>query len=138
MFSSSTFFLAFWILCVGIQFPQDFHVCALFASLQDVQGSSNCDSELAVVHIDCFIFTCFQHIVLRPSRCVSPVHLGLVRVLLQLSNVRLSAHFLKNLVDEATAGEARPSVDQCTLMVQRVGSEQLCFASSVHSCCPER
>ena len=53
-------------------------------------------------------------------------------------------HFLKNLVDEATAGEARPSVDQYTLMVQRVGSEQLCFASRrtgtgcIHSCCPER
>ena len=36
--------------------------------------------------------------------------------------------FLKNLVDEAAAGEARPSVDQHTLMVQRVGSEQLSFA----------
>ena len=45
-------------------------------SLQDVQGSSNGDSKLAIVHID------------RPSRCALPAHLGLAGVLLQLSNAK--------------------------------------------------
>ena len=60
----------FWILCVGIQFPQGFHVCALFANLQDVQGPRIATRSWLL----CTSIVSFLHV---STSCTSPITMGI-------------------------------------------------------------
>ena len=52
-------------------------------------------------------FSMFQHVVLRPSRCVSPAHLVLVGVLFQLSNAKFVSRDTECAPEVYTQGGGR-------------------------------